>query len=235
MGSFTMLEANDLPGDRIPAPDGEVIVHPVSHATLVLGWKDKIVYVDPVGGASRFSNLPKPHIVLVTHIHSDHFDPATLRAVITTNTAIICPKTVAERLPAELAKQAILLTNSQSTEVHGIKVEAVPAYNLTQERLVYHEKGRDNGYVLNLGGLRVYVSGDTEAVPEMLALKEIGVAFVCMNLPYTMDAAQAARAVRAFKPKIVYPYHCRGANLEEFKQQIGTDLNIEVRLRNWYP
>lgn len=222
-------------GDRIPGPDGEVVVHPITHATLALKWKDTVVYVDPVGGASRFADLPKPDIVLLTDIHSDHFDIATLRSVLATNAAIVCPPAVAARLPAELKNQTTVLTNGQNCDVRGLKIEAVAAYNLTPERLVYHEKGRGNGYVLNMGGLRVYISGDTEPTPEMLGLKQIDVAFLCMNLPYTMDAAQAARAVREFKPKIVYPYHCRGTDLEQFKQLVGTDLNIDVRIRNWYP
>lgn len=226
---------NPMSGDRVPAPEGEVIVHPISHATLALAWDGKVIYVDPVGGANRFANLPKPDIVLITHIHSDHFDVATLRGVMTTNTTLVCPKSVSERIPSEWSNQTVVLTNGQKTNIDKIKIEAIAAYNLTQERLVYHEKGRDNGYVLDLGGLRVYVSGDTEPTPEMLALKDIGVAFICMNLPYTMDAAQAARAVREFRPKIVYPYHCRGANLEQFKQLVGTDLPIEVRITNWYP
>lgn len=235
MTASLLADEKPFPGDHIPGPGGEVVVHPISHATLALKWKDTVFYVDPVGGGGRFGDLPKPDIVLLTDIHSDHLDIATLRAVLTTNAAIVCPPAVAARLPAELKNQAIVLTNGQNSDVRGLKIEAVAAYNLTPERLVYHEKGRGNGYVLNMGGLRVYISGDTEPIPEMLALKEIDVAFLCMNLPYTMDAAQAARAVREFKPKIVYPYHCRGTDLEQFKQLVGTDLNIDVRIRNWYP
>jgi L-ascorbate metabolism protein UlaG (beta-lactamase superfamily) len=235
MTAYLLAAERQFSGDRIPGPDGEVVVHPITHATLALQWKDTVVYADPVGGAGRFGDLPKPDIVLLTDIHSDHFDIATLRPLLTTNTAIVCPPAVAARLPAELKNQTTVLTNGQSGNVRGLKIEAVAAYNLTPERLVYHEKGRGNGYVLNMGGLRVYISGDTEPTPEMLALKQIDVAFLCMNLPYTMDAAQAAGAVREFKPKIVYPYHCRGTDLEQFKQLVGTDLNIEVRIRNWYP
>jgi L-ascorbate metabolism protein UlaG (beta-lactamase superfamily) len=108
-------------------------------------------------------------------------------------------------------------------------------YNLTAERLKFHTKGRGNGYVVTLGGKRIYLSGDTEDIPEMLALKNIDVAFVCMNLPYTMTVEQAARAVRAFRPRVVYPYHYRGSDLNKFKELVGTDAGVEVRLREWYP
>jgi L-ascorbate metabolism protein UlaG (beta-lactamase superfamily) len=147
---------------------------------------------------------------------------------------LIAPPAVVERLPAELRPRATSLANGQSKDLLWLKVEAVPAYNLTPDRLQYHPKGQGNGYVLNVGGLRVYLSGDTEAIPEMLALKGIDVAFVCMNLPYTMDVEQAARAVRAFRPKILYPYHYRGSDLGKFKQLVGDKEGVEVRLRDWY-
>jgi len=235
VASTSLLAAgNGLTGDRITAKEVELIVHPINHATLALGWQGKTVYVDPVGGAQRFADLAAPDLVLVTHLHGDHFDPATLKAVVGEKTALIAPPTVVEQLPAELRSRATSLANGQSKELLGLKVEAVPAYNLTPERSQFHPKGRDNGYVLNMGGLRVYLSGDTEAIPEMLALKNIDVAFLCVNLPYTMDVEQAARAAREFRPKILYPYHCRGSDLEKLKQLIGDKEGIEVRLRDWY-
>jgi L-ascorbate metabolism protein UlaG (beta-lactamase superfamily) len=117
-------------------------------------------------------------------------------------------------------------------EKFGVKIEAVPMYNLTAARLRFHNKGRGNGYVMTFGGKRVYVSGDTEDIPEMRALKNIDAAFVCMNLPYTMTPEQAADAVREFKPKVVYPYHYRGSDTAQFKKLVG-DAS-EVRLRDWY-
>jgi L-ascorbate metabolism protein UlaG (beta-lactamase superfamily) len=133
-----------------------------------------------------------------------------------------------------LRKQTTVLANGETKSLHEIKIEAVPMYNLTQERLKFHDKGRGNGYVLRLGGKRVYISGDTEDIPEMRALKNIDVAFVCMNLPYTMDVTQAASAVREFRPRIVYPYHYRGSDVEKFKSLVGNDRDVEVRLRDWY-
>ncbi len=223
-----------LTGDRIPTQDGDLIIHPVNHATLLLGWQSKTIYVDPVGGAGRFAALPRPDLILLTDIHSDHLNAATLKAVVTDATQLVAPPAVLEQLPAELKSRTRVLKNSESASLLGLTVNAVPMYNLTPERRQFHPKGRGNGYVLTLGGKRVYLSGDTEDIPEMRALKDIDVAFLCMNLPYTMTVEQAAQAVRAFHPKIVYPYHYRGSDLEKFKQLVGTDLGIDVRLRDWY-
>jgi len=211
-----------------------LIIHPVNHATFVMSWNGKTIYVDPVGGGKRFDGLPKPDLILVTDIHGDHLDAGTLEAVAGPKTDIVAPKAVAEKLPEKLRAQTTVLANGETKTLSGVPVEALPMYNLTQERLKFHDKGRGNGYVATLGGKRVYMSGDTEDIPEMRALKNIDVAFVCMNLPYTMTVEQAASAVREFKPKIVYPYHYRGSDTEKFKQLVGSDSGVEVRLRDWY-
>jgi len=220
--------------DAIPAGDGIITVHPINHATLALQWDGKTVYVDPVGGDARFGGLPPPDLILITDVHGDHFSHETLEAVAKAQTKLVAPPAVAEQLPEALRRRTKELGNGQDGEVAGIPVQAVAAYNLTPERQKFHPKGRGNGYVLTLGGKRIYISGDTEGTPEMRALKGIDVAFVCMNLPYTMDVAQAAEAVRAFKPRIVYPYHSRGSDLKKFKALVGSDSGIEVRLRDWY-
>jgi len=221
--------------DSIATEDGALKIFPISHATLALEWKDRTIYVDPVGGAQAFQGLPKPDLILVTDIHGDHFSKETLAELAGPNTKLVCPAAVAEQMTTDLRKSATILANGQTGEFTGVKIEAIPMYNLTAERLKFHNKGRGNGYVVTLGGKRIYLSGDTEDIPEMLALKKIDVAFVCMNLPYTMTVEQAARAVRAFKPRVVYPYHYRGSDLNEFKELVGTDAGIEVRLRDWYP
>jgi L-ascorbate metabolism protein UlaG (beta-lactamase superfamily) len=141
---------------------------------------------------------------------------------------------VAKQLPADLQSRATVLTNGETKTVAGITITGVPMYNTTAARMSYHSKGRGNGYVVAFGDKRVYLSGDTEDIPEMRALKNIDVAFVCMNLPYTMTVDQAASAVREFKPKIVYPYHSRNSDVEKFKTLVGTDAGVEVRLRDWY-
>jgi L-ascorbate metabolism protein UlaG (beta-lactamase superfamily) len=223
-----------LSGDRITTSDGDLIIHPVNHATFVMGWNEKTIYVDPVGGGARFEGLPKPDLILITDIHGDHLNPETLEAVADEKTTFAAPAAVAEKLPEKLRKQTTAMANGESKTGSGVPIEALPMYNLTAERLKFHTKGRGNGYVVTLGGKRVYISGDTEDIPEMRALKNIDVAFLCMNLPYTMTVEQAASAVRAFKPKIVYPYHYRGSDTEKFKQLVGDDGNVEVRLRDWY-
>ncbi len=227
--------ADGLPTpDTIDTQDGALKILPINHATLALQWKDRTVYVDPVGGAKTFQGLPKPDLILVTDIHGDHFSKETLAELVGPNTKLVCPAAVVEQMTSNLRNNATILTNGQTGELAGIKVEAIPMYNLTAERLKFHNKGRGNGYVVTLGGKRIYLSGDTEDIPEMLALKDIDVAFVCMNLPYTMTVEQAARAVRAFKPRLVYPYHYRGSDVNKFKELVGADAGVEVRLREWY-
>jgi len=232
----------ELSGDRIATDNGALVIHPVSHATFVMQWNGKTIYVDPVGGSKPFADLPKPDLVLVTHAHFDHFDPKTLEGVMPAGgqVVIVAPKTVAEKLSEALRDRTTMkvLAKSEKTEAMGIVIEAVPAYNTTPGKEKFHPKGRDNGYVLTIGGKRVYVAGDTEDTPEMRALKGIDIAFLPMNLPYTMSVEKAADAIRAFKPKVVYPYHFRSgdgtkADLEELKRLV--EEGSEIRVRDWYP
>lgn len=228
-----------------PAPDqletkkGPATIQPIQHGTVVLTWQKKIIYVDPYGGAAAFTGVAAPDLILITDIHGDHLDPKTLEAVNTTKATIIAPQAVADKLPVALKQKVVVINNGEKTEKAGIMISAIAMYNLPEAPDAMHPKGRGNGYILNLGGKNVYFSGDTEDIPEMRALKNIDVAFVCMNLPYTMDVDQAAQGVLAFKPKVVYPYHYRGqnglSNVESFKNLVNAaDKNIEVRLRNWY-
>ena len=230
----TQAAAAALDGDHIATKDGDLVVHPINHATLALSWKDLAIYVDPVGGAGRFAKLPPAGLVLLTDIHGDHLSADTLKAMVQAGTKLVAPPAVVAQLPAELRDRVVSLATGQKTNVAGVAVEAMSAYNLTPDRAKYHAKDRGVGYLLTLGGVRVYLSGDTEDIPEMRALKDITVAFLCMNLPYTMTVEQAADAVKAFKPKVVYPYHCRGSDLEQFKKLVGTDVGVEVRIRDWY-
>ncbi len=220
--------------DTFPTADGVMKVHPINHATLALEWQGKTIDIDPVGGLKAFQGLARPQLILITDIHGDHLNQETLTNLAGPETKLVCPQAVMDQLPASLRPQATVLANGETRELLGIRIEAVAAYNLTSERQKFHAKGRGNGYVLSLGGKRVYLSGDTEGVPEMLALKDIDVAFVCMNLPYTMTVEEAAKAVRSFRPKMVYPYHYRGSDLAKFKELVGSDQGIEVRLRDWY-
>ena len=211
---------------------GKLTITPINHATLVIEWSGKTIYVDPVGMADWYKAFPKPDLVLLTHVHGDHFREAVLNAVVGPKTQLVAPPALAGLLSAEVKAKTIAVANGDSTDKVGFELEAVAGYNTTPPRKRFHPKGQGNGYVLNLGGKRIYISGDTEETPEMLALKNIDVAFLCMNLPYTMDVAAAAKAVKAFKPKVVYPYHSRGQDTATFKKLVGN--SAEVRLRNWY-
>ena len=244
MSAVSGAQEKGLSGDQVATETGVLTIHPVHHATFLMQWNGKTIYVDPVGGVKPFVDFPKPDLVLVTHIHGDHFDAATLAAVVPAEgqTAIIAPATVAEKIPEALRgkTKVKVLANGEKTEAAGIAVEAVPAYNVTPGKEAFHPKGRDNGYVLTMGGKRVYIAGDTEDTAEMRALKGIDLAFLPMNLPYTMSVAKAADAIRQFKPKIVYPYHYRSgggtkADLEELKRLVGEQNGVEIRSRDWYP
>jgi L-ascorbate metabolism protein UlaG (beta-lactamase superfamily) len=230
----TLHAAGELSGDKVPTSNGDLIIHPVEHATFLMSWNGKTIYVDPVGNGKRFAEFPKADLVLVTDIHGDHLNGDTISSVTTEKSAIVAPKAVADKLPASLKSRATVMANGDSKAISGVQIEAIPMYNLTPARLQYHTKGRGNGYVLTMGGKRIYISGDTEDIPEMRTLKDIDVAFVCMNLPYTMEVEKAASAVQEFKPKVVYPYHYRGSDTQKFKELVSKTPGVEVRLRDWY-
>jgi len=226
--------------DQLETAEGKLSIQPILHGTVVLTWDGRTIYVDPYGGAKAFKEIAAPDIILITDIHGDHLNQATLDSIKTDNAIIVAPQAVVDKLPDMLKAKAIVLDNGASTGQKGISITAVPMYNLPEAPDSRHTKGRGNGYILTKGGKKVYISGDTEDIPEMRALTNIDVAFVCMNLPFTMDINQAASAVLEFKPKVVYPYHYRGqgglSDVEGFKKLVDAGNNkIEVRLRNWYP
>ena len=216
--------------DTIPAAGGDISIVPINHATLQLRHGGHVIDVDPVAQAS-FEGLPAPDIILVTDIHGDHLDPATIAKLETPQTTVVAPAAVAAKLDG-----ATVMANGDKQTVNGVPIEAVPMYNLRRGPAagkLYHDKGRGNGYILTLGGKRVYIAGDTECTSEMKALTNIDLAFIPMNLPYTMPPSEAAACVKTFKPKVVYPYHYRGQNLDEFASALkGT--GIDVRIRDWY-
>ncbi|HEU5147609.1 MAG TPA: MBL fold metallo-hydrolase [Chryseosolibacter sp.] len=225
--------------DKIETSKGPLTVQPLNHATLALTWQGKTIYADPFGGAKTFEGIAAPDLILITDIHGDHFNPETLAAINASKAILIVPQAVADKLSEDLKSKAVVLDNGKSTSQLNITITAVPMYNLPESPDSRHTKGRGNGYVLTFGNKKVYISGDTSGVPEMRNLKGIDVAFVCMNLPYTMDINEAAEAVLAFKPDVVYPYHYRGQNglsdTEAFKKMVNEKSDdIEVRLRDWY-
>ena len=222
------------------ADTSKIEIEPISHATAVFKWGGKTFYTDPVGGAEAFSGKDTPDFVLITDIHGDHMNAETLKALELGEIKMIVPQAVKDKLPEDLQANLIVMNNGETMEMNGFSITAVPMYNLPQSKDAMHVKGRGNGYILEMNGKRLYISGDTEATPELRNLKNIDVALVSMNLPYTMPVDQAAEGVLEFKPKKVIPYHYRGkdgfSDVEKFKKLVNDgDENIEVELMEWYP
>ena len=224
---------------------GKFTVHPVSHASFVMETPLGTIFVDPVGAAPVYTQFPEADLVLITHQHGDHFSDETLKGVVREKTQMITNPAVHGMLADDMKAKAKPIANGEQTTFNGITIDAIPAHNLTEERMKFHPPGRDNGYVLTFGGsgggegeetFRVYISGDTEDVAEMRALKNIDLAFVCMNLPFTMEAETAADAVNEFKPAAVYPYHYRGRDggTQDPAVFAGLVNGSEVKMGEWY-
>lgn len=227
--------------DTLKTNSGVILIQPIQHGSLVLTFQNKTIYIDPYGGSKLYNNLKTPDIILITDIHGDHLDLKTLDSINTSKTIFITPKAVAEKLPDTYKTNLNVLNNGQGIHRLGFFIKAVPMYNLpVNPPSKKHPKGRGNGYLLSFDDTQIYISGDTEDIIEMRMLQNIDLAFVCMNLPYTMSIEKAASAVLEFKPKVVYPYHYRGTNgfsdIQQFKKLVNLkNTNIEVRLANWYP
>lgn len=220
--------------DTYDTQKGELTVYPINHGSIAFTFDDLTIFADPFGGAGLFSEFDAPDIIFITDIHGDHLNSETLAALDTENTTFVVPQAVADQMEVTGA-ETIIIGNGESTEVMGIPLSAIPMYNLPDDDSARHPKGRGNGYIIDFGGKTVYISGDTEDIPEMRNLEGIDIAFVCMNLPYTMDINQAAEAVSEFQPKIVYPYHHRGQDIEEFKNLVDAEnVDVEVKLKDWY-
>ncbi|APR77053.1 Metal-dependent hydrolase [Minicystis rosea] len=225
--------------DTFQTKSGDVKVTPIYHASTLLEVGGKAIYVDPFSKGD-FTGLPKADFILITDVHQDHDDPKALDALSTPATKIIAPPAVAADLKARPNVTVIETGKKQSLGL--FEVEGVPMYNLQrgpQPGKLFHDKGRGSGYVVTFGDKRFYFSGDTECTPEMKALPQIDVAFVCMNLPYTMPPKEAAECVNAFKPKVLFPYHYavpggESSNLDDLKAAIDPKAGVEVRLRKWY-
>ncbi len=218
------------PIDEFQTSAGKVKITVIHHASLMLEADGKVIQVDP-WSQGNYEGLPKADLILITDIHGDHLDPKQIAALKKEGATIIAPAAVAKTVT-----EAKVLANGGQTTWDQWKIEAIPMYNLKRgpsEGKFYHDKGRGNGYILTYGGKRFYIAGDTEGTPEMRALKNIDVAFIPMNLPYTMTPEEAADAVKAFHPKVVYPYHYRGSDTQAFAAALA-GTGIDVRLRDWY-
>lgn len=219
--------------DTISTSEGNLIISFIGHGTLMFQYKGMFIHVDPVMQEADYSKMPKADLILVTHQHGDHFDLKAIKDITKKDTKLVITQTCAEN--AENLTGAIIMKNGDEQTFDGIKVAAVPAYNIVHKRpngSPYHPKGEGNGYIFTLGDKKVYVAGDTENIPEMKALSGIDVAFLPMNLPYTMTPEMVADAAKAFKPKILYPYHYGNTNTKELVDLLKNNTEIEVRIRD---
>lgn len=233
----TVVLDRDTDTEDVSAPS-PVQVTPISHATVALEWAGATIVTDPVGTSTALLDQ-SAEVILITDIHGDHLSTSTL-ARMSGSSTIIAPQAVTDMLSQDLKPRTITLDNNESTTTQGFTITAIPMYNLPEADDSRHTKGRGNGYIIERDDYRVYIAGDTSGTPEMRALDDIDIAFVPMNLPFTMSVEDAADAVRAFEPRQVYPYHYRGqdglADVNKFKQLVedGND-DIVVILRDWYP
>ena len=221
-------DASVFEEDVFPTSAGEVKITFIGHGTLMFTFGGKVLHVDPYSKLTDYSALPKADGVLITHEHQDHLDKEALKHIVTDTTDIVLNGN-----SAEILGKGRVMKNGESTDLLGIDVEAVPAYNIVHKRdngQPFHPKGEHNGYVLNFGDTRIYVAGDTENIPEMKELKDITIAFLPMNLPYTMTPEMAADAALSFRPKILYPYHYGQTDPGKLVYLLK-DSGIEVRIR----
>jgi len=215
--------------DKINTSVGIVEMHFVGHGSLFFKVNGFVIYIDPVRSSGNYDFLPKADIILVTHEHGDHLDTKLIEDLKKQGTLLFCNQNSTSKVPWGMAMKA-----EDRQEINNIIIEAVPAYNIVNESAPgspFHPKGAGLGYILTIGGKRIYVAGDTENTPEMKSLRNIDVAFLPMNLPYTMTPAMVADAALAFKPKILYPYHYGDTDTGELIKLLK-DSGIEVRIRN---
>jgi len=224
---FTAFAAR--PVEEFKTSAGVLQITPIQHASFMIEAGGQVIHVDPAQG--NYDGLPPADLILITDIHGDHMAPKVIEKVRKSGTVIIAPPAVAKTVT-----EATVMRNGETKKVGAWTIEAVPMYNLKRgpsAGQLYHDKGRGNGYILTYGGMRFYIAGDTEGTPEMRALKNIDVAFIPMNLPFTMPPEEAAEAVRAFHPRIVCPYHYRGSDPKAFEKALAGS-GIDVRIHDWY-
>ena len=230
ISSTSALLAAPVPVQTFKTSAGAVEITPIYHASVMIKAGGETIYIDPAPPAN-ISGLKPGGLILITDIHGDHLNPADITTLSDEKTEIIAPAAVQATI-----KSAKVIANGESTQWHQWKITAVPMYNIRNTMpngTPYHPKGRGNGYILSYGGKNFYFAGDTEGTPEIRELKNIDVAFIPMNLPYTMTPEDAADAVKVFKPKVVIPYHYRGQDVQKFASALN-GTGIEVRVLDWY-
>lgn len=228
-GGSPAFAAEPFEKDVIKTTVGDLEITFIGHGSLMLKFGGKVIHVDPFSRLADYAKLPKADLVFLTHEHQDHLDQVALQNVTTTKTVVVLTARCAEKVPG-----GIIMKNGDVRKVEEIRVEAVPAYNLVHKRdngQPYHPRGVGNGYVLTFADKRLYIAGDTENVPEMSQLKRIDIAFLPMNLPYTMTPEMVAAAARSFRPKVLYPYHYGETDPARIVALLKDNRDIEVRIR----
>jgi L-ascorbate metabolism protein UlaG (beta-lactamase superfamily) len=220
---------NKFETDTFKTSRGDLAITFLGHGSLMMSCEGKVIHVDPVAQFADYAQLPQADLILVTHEHSDHLDLKAIGAIRTAKTEVVVTESIAKQL-----RGGIVMKNGDAQTVQGFKIEAVPAYNLVHMRspgMPFHPKGVGNGYIVNIGTTRVYIAGDTENTPEMKKIKGIDIAFLPMNLPYTMTPEMVADAAKAFRPKILYPYHFGNTDTVKLLDLLKGEKDIEVRIR----
>jgi len=227
--AFDAAAQGNFQTDILKTSQGDLEITFIGHGSLMFTFNGKVIHVDPFSKLAEYSKFPKADMLLITHEHRDHLDLKAMEAVRTDKTVLLLTKTCAAKL-----KGGIIMENGDTETVGGLKIEAVPANNLVHMRsegIPFHPKGIGNGYVITFGDKRVYVAGDTENIPEMKKLERIDCAFLPMNLPYTMNPEMVADAAKAFKPKILYPYHYGDTDTSNLEQLMKNIQDVEIRIR----
>ena len=228
--AFTLFAQENFEKDVIRANTGNLEITFIGHGTLMFTFHGKIIHIDPWSKLVDYSSMPKADVILLTHQHGDHLDPKALEVLRTEKTVLILTETCASR-----TEGGLVMKNGDVKIIEGLKIESIPAYNIVHMRsegVPFHPKGEGNGYIITFGDKRVYVAGDTENTPEMKNLRDIDIAFLPMNLPYTMTPEMVADAAKAFKPKILYPYHYGETETSEIVNLLKEVQEVEVRIRN---
>jgi len=225
----TVAAQKEFEEDIITTSKGDLKITFIGHGTLMFKFAGKVIHVDPVSSEADYSQLPKADLILVTHEHGDHLDTKAIDIIRQEKTDLVLTERCTDKVEG-----GIIMKNGDVKTVQGLKIEAVPAYNIVHKRgsgVPYHPKGIGNGYLITFADKRVYVAGDTENTPEMKALKDIDIAFLPMNLPYTMSPEMVADAAKAFKPKILYLYHYGDTDTSRIVDLLKSVKEIEVRIR----
>lgn len=230
LGCAAAAAAPKLERDVFPTAQGELAITFIGHASLMFEFAGKTIHIDPTAQEGDYTVLPKADLVLVTHEHGDHLDPSALSLIHKDGSLVLVSRSCAGKIPG-----AIVMSNGDEKTFQGTTVEAVPAYNIVHKRQngqPFHPKGNGNGYVITFGDKKIYVAGDTEDIPEMKALTGIDIAFLPMNVPYTMTPEMVAHAAGLFSPKILYPYHYGETDTAKLRKLLAGETGIEVRVRN---